>query len=83
MVVSCLQTVVQPVRMEEHAIVHLLMLTVTVPVGTQETTARPEVSTTGDIHVNRSWIMSHAMNASLVVSSDMHPSLSEWRNMSR
>ena len=42
-VVSYLQTVVQPVRMEEHAIVHLPMLTVTVPVGTQETTARPEV----------------------------------------
>ena len=43
MVVSCLQIVVSPVRMEEHAIVHLLMLTVTVPVGTQETTARTEV----------------------------------------
>ena len=39
-----LQTVVQPVRIEEHAIVHLPMLTATVPVGTQEITARPEVS---------------------------------------
>ena len=38
-----LQTVVQPVRTEEHAIVHLPMPTVTVPVGTQETTARAEV----------------------------------------
>ena len=45
MVVSYLQTVVPPVRMEEHAIVHLPMLTVTVPVGTQETTARTEVTT--------------------------------------
>ena len=43
MVVSCLQTVVPPVRMEEHAIVHLPMLTVTVPVGTQDPTARTEV----------------------------------------
>ena len=40
-----LQTVVQPVRTEEHAVVHLPMLTVTVPVGTQETTARTEVCT--------------------------------------
>ena len=69
--------------MEEHVTLTLPLFTVTVPVGTQEITARPEVSTTGDIHVNRSWIMSHAMNASLVVSSDMHPNLSEWRNMSR
>ena len=38
-----LQTVVPPVRTEERAIVHLPMLTVTVPVGTQETTARTEV----------------------------------------
>ena len=38
-----LQTVVQPVRMEGYAIVHLPSLTVTVPVGTQETTARTEV----------------------------------------
>ena len=43
MVVSCLQTVVPPVRMEEHAIVHLPMLTVTVAVGTQDPTARTEV----------------------------------------
>ena len=42
-VVSYLQTVVQPVRMEEYVVVHLPMLTVTVPVGTQETTARTEV----------------------------------------
>ena len=39
-----LQTVVQPVRIEERVIVHLPMLTATVPVGTQEITARPEVS---------------------------------------
>ena len=38
-----LQTVVQPVGTEEHANVHLPMLTVTVPVGTRETTARTEV----------------------------------------
>ena len=43
MVALCLQTVVQSVRMEEHAIVHLPMLTVTVPVGTQDPTARTEV----------------------------------------
>ena len=42
-VVSYLQTVVQPVRTEEHAIVLLPMPTVTVPVGTQETTARMKV----------------------------------------
>ena len=41
--VSNLQTVFQPVRIGEHAIVHLPMLTVTVPVGTQETTARMKV----------------------------------------
>ena len=40
-----LQTVVPPVRMEERAIVHLPMLTATVPVGTQETTARNQVLT--------------------------------------
>ena len=40
-----LQTVVQPVRMEERVIVHCCLLTVTVPVGTRETTARPEVTT--------------------------------------
>ena len=38
--VSNLQTVFQPVRIGEHAIVHLPALTVTVPVGTQETIAR-------------------------------------------
>ena len=42
-VVSCLQSVVQPVRMEEYVVVHLPMLTVTVPVGTRDPTARPEV----------------------------------------
>ena len=40
-----LQTVVQPVRTEEHASVHLPMLTVVVRVGTQETTARNQVLT--------------------------------------
>ena len=48
-----LQTVVQPVRMEEHAIVHLPMLTATVPVGTRDPTASTEVCiaahTTGNI----------------------------------
>ena len=34
-----LQTVVQPVGMEEHAIIHLSTVTVTVPVGTQDPTA--------------------------------------------
>ena len=38
-----LQTAVPPVRMEEPANVHLTMLTVTVPVGTRDPTARPEV----------------------------------------
>ena len=41
---SYLQTVVQPVKMEEHTSIHLPMLTVAVPVGTQETTARAEVA---------------------------------------
>ena len=45
LVFSYLQTVVQPVRMEEGANVHLPMLTVTVPVGTQEPTARNQVQT--------------------------------------
>ena len=43
MLFSYLQTVVLPVRTEEHAIVHLPMLTVTVPVGTQDPTASTEV----------------------------------------
>ena len=43
MVVLYLQTVVQPVGMEEHVIVHTRLLTVTVPVGTRDPTARPEV----------------------------------------
>ena len=38
-----LQTVVQPVGMGEPAIVHLPTLTVTVPVGTRDPTARAEV----------------------------------------
>ena len=45
MVVLYLQPVVQPVRMEEHVIVHPRPLTVTVPVGTLDPTARPEVTT--------------------------------------
>ena len=45
MYVSYLQTVVQPVGMEEHAIVHLPMPIVTVPVGTQDPTASTEVTT--------------------------------------
>ena len=40
---SYLQTVVQPVKMEEHTSSHLPMLTVAVPVGTQ-TTTRTEVA---------------------------------------
>ena len=43
MFVLYLQTVVQPVRTEEHVIVHTRPLTVTVPMGTRETTARTEV----------------------------------------
>ena len=43
--VSYLQPVVRHVRMEEHAMVHLTPLTVPVPVGTQDPTARPEVHT--------------------------------------
>ena len=42
---SHLQPVVLPVGMEEHAIVHLTLLTATVPVGTQDPTARTEVFT--------------------------------------
>ena len=45
MVVLYLQPVVQPVGMEEHVIVHTRLLTVTVPVGTRDPTARPEVTT--------------------------------------
>ena len=48
-----LQTVVQPVRMEEHAIIHLPTVTVTVPVGTRDPTASTGVCiaahTTGNI----------------------------------
>ena len=41
----CLQTVVQPVRMEEHVVIHLHMLTVSVPMGIQDPSARTEVTT--------------------------------------
>ena len=41
--------VVQPARMEEHVTLTHTPLTVTVPVGTRDPTARPEVSTTEDI----------------------------------
>ena len=40
-----LQLVVPPVRMEEHALVHLPMLPVSVPVGTKGPTASTEVLT--------------------------------------
>ena len=43
LVLLYLQTVVQPVRTEELVMVHTCPLTVSVPVGTQETTARTEV----------------------------------------
>ena len=43
--VSYLQLVVPPVEMEEHAVVHLTLLPVSVPVGTQGPTARTEVGT--------------------------------------
>ena len=42
---SYLQTVAQPVRMEEYANVHLPLLTVSVPVGTQDPIAREQVAT--------------------------------------
>ena len=45
-----LPAVVLPVRMEEHAIIPLTLLTVPVPVGTQDPTARPEVHTTKNMH---------------------------------
>ena len=48
--ISYLQLVVPPVRMEEHALVHLPMLPVSVPVGTKDPTARPEVHTTKNMH---------------------------------
>ena len=38
-----LQSAAPTARMEEHIIVHLITLTVPVPVGTQEHTARREV----------------------------------------
>ena len=44
-VVSYLQPVVPPVRMEEFVLVHLPMLTVAVPVGTQDPTANTKVCT--------------------------------------
>ena len=57
-----LQTVVQPVGMGEPAIVHLPMLTVTVPVGTQDPTARPEVCSAAHTTMQHggSWSMEHA-----------------------
>ena len=41
-----LQLVVPPVGMEEHAVVRLTMLPVSVPLGTRGPTARTEVHTT-------------------------------------
>ena len=38
-----LQLVILPVGMEEHAVVHLTLPTVSVPVGTKDPTARREV----------------------------------------
>ena len=38
--------VVQPARMEDRVMLPITPLTVSVPVGTQDPTARPEVSTT-------------------------------------
>ena len=62
MYIFSLQTVVQPVRTEEHAIVHLPTLTATVPVGTQESTARPEVCSAAHTTMQHrsSWSMEHA-----------------------
>ena len=56
-----LQTVVQPVGMGEPAIVHLPMLTVTVPVSTQDPTARPEVCIAAHTTMQHggSWSMEH------------------------
>ena len=48
--VSYLQLVVPHVRMEEHAVVHLTLPTVSVPVGTKDPTARTEVHTTKNMH---------------------------------
>ena len=48
--VSYLQLAVLPVLMEEHALVHLPMLPVSVPVHTQGPTARTEVGTTQNMH---------------------------------
>ena len=44
MFVLYLQPVVPPVRTEEHVIVHTRPLTVTVPVGTRDPTARKKVT---------------------------------------
>ena len=48
--VSYLQLVIPPVRMEEHAVFHLTLPTVSVPVGTKDPTARTEVHTTKNMH---------------------------------
>ena len=66
---SYLQTVVPPVRMEEYAVVHLPMLTVTVPVGTQDPTARTEVCIAAHTTMQQrsSWSMKHARAYSMYV----------------
>ena len=48
--ISYLQLVDPPVGMEGHALVHLPMLPVSVPVGTRGPTARTEVHTIKNIH---------------------------------
>ena len=69
LVLLYLQIVVPPVRTEERVIVHLPMLTVTVPVGTQDPTARTEVCIAAHttMHHRSSWSMKHARAYSMYV----------------
>ena len=63
--------------MEEPAVVIIPLRTVTVPVGTQDPTARMKVYCTP----TRSWLVVN-WTLSLCTFSDLLPKLSKWRNMS-
>ena len=57
-----LQPVILPARMEERVVVHHLLLTATVPVGMQETTASTEVCIAAHTTMQHggNWSMEHA-----------------------